>query len=204
MLVSEFVQGFNNLHKPEAQKDWCQKHLIKTYAPIGEKNAVLTRFVYGCVKVGDNGISYIDMIANKINFTWAIVCLYTDLQLDIAIDEVKDENGNVKLDDKGQPITKKRQDVIGLYDQFQQYDIISVFCDLIGEREINELILVNNRVLDTWHDEHSSSRAYISELVDKAVRTFAETAAVMKEIVPEEEKKGLSGSIKQFMGVSQE
>lgn len=189
MLVSEFVQGFNNLKKPELQKDFCQKHLTKTYASIVQKNALLKRFVDGCVNVSDSGIQYIDMVANKMNFTWAIICLYTDLQLDEVEDTFADGS------------KQTRHDVIGLYDQFQQYGIIDVFCELIGEREINELVLVNKEALDTWHEEHSSTRAFISDLTEKAVRTFVEMAAVMKEAIPEEEKQGLTDSIKQLMGV---
>lgn len=201
MLVSEFVQGFNNLKKPELQKDFCQKHLTKTYASIVQKNALLKRFVDGCVITSDSGIQYVDMVANKMNFTWAIICLYTDLQLDTVLDEVKDKDGNVVLDNEGKPVTKPRHDTIGLYDQFQQYGIIDVFCELVGEREINELILVNKEALDTWHEEHSSARAFISDLTEKAVRTFVEMAAVMRETIPEEDKRGLTDSVKQFVGV---
>ena len=184
MLVSEFVQGFNNLKKPELQKEFCEKHVVKKYSSIVSKNALLKNFVDSCVKTSDNGVKYIDMVANKMNFTWAIICLYTDLQLDkVDMDTV--EGG--------------RNDVISLYDSFQQYGIIDVICEIIGEREINELILVNKEAIDTWHEEHSSARGYISEMVDKAVRTFVEMAALTKEMIGDEDREKLTESIKGFL-----
>lgn len=196
MLVSEFVKGFNNLKNPELQRNFCNQHLVKKYASIVQKNAVLKNFADGCVKRNDSGISYLDMVANKMNMTWAIVFLYTDLTLDEVEDTLKDAQGN--------PVTKKRQDVIGLYDQFQEYGIINVFCDLIGERELNELLMVNNNVIETWHEEHSSARAFVSELTDKAVRTFVEMTALMQEAITPADREKLSETIKQFVGVSDE
>ena len=159
MLVSEFVEGFKNLKKPELQKDFCQQHIKTTYASIIVKNAWLKKMIDACVKRNDSGILYIDMVANKINFTNTIICLYTDLELDVA------ENG--------------RGMILEAYDMFQENGIIDIFCDLIGEREINELILVNKEALNTWHEEHSTTRAYVSDMIDKAVRTFTETGALL-------------------------
>lgn len=190
MLVSEFVQGFNNLKKPDLQKDFCKQHLTKTYASIVDKNAVLKNFTDGCVR-NNNGIVSLDMVANKMNFTWAIIFLYTDLKLD----EVEDTLPNGE--------TKKRQDVIGLYDQFQEFGIINVFCDLIGEKEINELLLVNNCILDTWHEEHTSTRAFVSELADKTARTFAEMLALMNEVITPEDQQKFGKVIKQVIGVDE-
>lgn len=190
MLVKEFVDGYNNLKKPELKRDFCEKHLTKKYASIVQKNAVLKNFADGCVRTNENGITYIDMVANKMNMTWAIVFLYTDLTLDEVEEKLPDGK------------TKKSQDVIGLYDKFQEYGILNMFCDLIGEREIGELLMVNSEVLDTWHEEHSSSRAFMSEMVDKAVRTFVEMAALMKEVVTPEDQEKLSETVKGFVGIS--
>ena len=182
MLVKDFVDGYNNLKKPELKRDWCEKHVTTTYASIVKKNALLKRFVDGCVKKNDSGILYLDMVANKINFTYAIICLYTDLQLNTT------EDG--------------RHDIITAYDHMQEYGIIDVFCDIIGEKEINELLMVNKECLNTWHEEHSSSRAYISELVDTGVRTFVEMAALMKETITDEDRDKLGETIKGFVGIS--
>lgn len=170
MLVSEFVNGYKNLNKEDLQKDWCQKHLVKTYASIVAKNALLRSFIDASVKKNDKGIYYIDMVANKINFTYAIICLYTDLELDVVID--KDKDGN----------ETSRHDIITTYDLFQENEIIDVFCNLIGDREINELLMVNEKLLDTWHEEHSSTRAYVADMIEKGVRAFAETGALLKEL----------------------
>lgn len=181
MLVKEFVDGYNNLKKPELKREFCEKHLTKTYASIVDKNAALKNFANGCV-INNNGVPYLDMVANKINMTWAIVFLYTDLQLDVLED--------------------KKQDVIGLYDKFQEYGIINMFCEIIGEREINELLMVNKEVINTWHEEHTSTRAFINSLVDGAVRTFAEVSVLMQETITDEDRQKLSETIKGFVGIS--
>jgi hypothetical protein len=182
MLVSEFVNGYKNLNKEDLQKDWCKKHLTKTYASIVAKNALLRTFIDASVKKNDKGIYFIDMVANKINFTYAVICLYTDLELDIVKDPVKDDNGETVKDDNGNVVTQDRHDIITTYDLFQEYRIIDVFCELIGDREINELLMVNEKLLDTWHEEHSTTRAYVSDMIEKAVRTFTETGALLKEL----------------------
>ena len=182
MLVNEFIDGFNNLKKPDLQKDFCKQHLTKTYASIVQKNALLKSFIDACVKTNANGILYLDMVANKINFTYAVICLYTDLQLDTT------EDG--------------RHDIITAYDKMQEFGVIDIFCELIGEREINELLMVNKECLDTWHEEHSSARSFVSELTDKAVRTFVEMAALMKETVTTEDQEKFGETLKSFIGVS--
>lgn len=184
MLVKEFVDGYNNLKKPELKKEWCEKHLKRTYAPLIEKTALLSTLVDSCVMKNDAGILYLNMVCNKMNLTHAIICLYTDLEL---------------ADPKGD---EAKSQVINNYDSFRQYGIIDDFCSLIGDREIDELLSVNGECLNTWHEEHSSSRAFLSELTDKAVRTFVEMAALMKETVTDEDRDKLSETIKGFVGIS--
>lgn len=181
MLVSEFIQGYKNLHKAEAQVDFCRKHLRRTYAPITEKNAVLKRLVKACETTNANGIKYIDMVCNKMNFTHAVITLYTDLELADAT----------------------ATQIIDNYDAFQEFEIIDVFCDLIGEREVNELILINKNALDTWHEENSSTRAFVSDLTDKAVRTIVEMSALMKETITSEDQEKFSETLKNFIGIKE-
>lgn len=185
MLVSEFIEGYKNLHKTEAQVDFCRKHLRRTYAPIVEKNVILKRLVKACEMTNANGIKYIDMVCNKMNFTHAIITLYTDLEL-------ADPNAE-----------ESRTQVINNYDAFQELEIIDVFCDLIGEREVNELILINKNALDTWHEENSSTRAFVSDLTDKAVRTIVEMSALMKETITSEDQEKFSETLKSFIGIKE-
>ena len=184
MIVKDFVQGYLNLKKPELKEDFCKQHLKRTYAPIIEKNAMLKRLTQACAMKTDNGILYLDMVCNKMNLTHAIICLYTDLEL---------------ADPKAE---ESKHEIIDNYDAFQEHDILNVFCKLIGEREINELLLVNQGAIDTWHEEHSSTRAFVSDMTDKAVRTFVEMAALMKEVVTPEDQEKFGETIKQFIGVS--
>ena len=181
MLVSEFIEGYKNLHKTEAQVDFCRKHLRRTYAPIAEKNGALKRLVKACETTNANGIKYIDMVCNKMNFTHAIITLYTDLEL----------------------TDTSAAQIIDNYDAFQELEIIDVFCDLIGEREVNELILINKSALDTWHEENSSTRAFVSDLTDKAVRTIVEMSALMKETITSEDQEKFSETLKSFIGIQE-
>ena len=181
MLVSEFIEGYKNLHKTEVQVDFCRKHLRRAYAPITEKNAVLKRLVKACETTNANGIKYIDMVCNKMNFTHAVITLYTDLELTDAT----------------------ATQIIDNYDAFQEFEIIDVFCDLIGEREVNELILINKSALDTWHEENSSTRAIVSDLTDKAVRTIVEMSAMMKETITSEDQEKFSETLKNFIGIKE-
>lgn len=181
MLVKEFVQGYLNLKKPELKEDFCKQHLKRTYAPIIEKNAILKGLTQACATKTDSGVLYLDMVCNKMNLTHAIICLYTDLEL-------------------ADPKSKERRDeIISNYDAFQEHDILNVFCKLIGEREINELLLVNQGAIDTWHEEHSSTRAFISDMTDKAIRTFAEFSVLLKEVITPEDQEKFGETIKQIV-----
>lgn len=178
MLVNEFIQGYQNLKKPDLQKDFCQKHLRRTYAPIIEKNMLLKQLVDACVVKTENGIPYVDMVCNKMNLTHAIITLYTDLKLE-------DPNSD-----------DAKYQIIRNYDAFQEFGILEIFCDLIGDREINELLLINKEALNTWHEAHSSIRAFFSDLTDKASRTFAEALEILSnEQFSPEKLKEIAGVI---------
>lgn len=190
MKVSEFVEGFKNLQKPDLQKNFVEQHIRRKYVPIGEKNAILHQFVEDCVLVDKNGIPYINMVANKINFIYAIVILYTDLELD-KLPDTTNEDGSIK---------KGKSDIIGSYDKMQEFGVIDAVCDLIGERELSELTFVNKEVLDTWYNAHASTRAYLATLADKSVRTFVE----LSELLGREKINLNPDNIMKFMGIPEE
>ena len=159
MKVSEFAKTCNELTNEELKVAQVKKHIKRTYAPIVEKMAVLKTLLSKCELKDKNGIVFLDMVTNKINFIYAIVVLYTDLEAD--------------QNEKGQ------HDAIKIYDLLQESGLIGLICDQIGEREIGELTFVNKEVLDTWYNENSSTRAYLATLTDKAVRTFVEISELL-------------------------
>ena len=159
MKVSELVETCNKLSNDDLKVAQVKKHVKRNYAPIVEKLAVLKELSKKCELRDKNGIVFLDMVTNKINFIYAIVVLYTDLEPD------KNEQG--------------RNDAIKIYDLLQESGVVNLICDQIGEREINELTFVNKEVLDTWYNENSSTRAYLATLMDKAVRTFVEISEIL-------------------------
>jgi len=161
MKVSEFAEAYKTLNSADLKNVSIKEHIKRTYAPIGEKNALLEKLCDDCVMVDQNNIPYLNMVANKINFIYAIIILYTDLEID------KLENG--------------KNDVLKAYDDLQETGAIEDICSEIGPKEINELTFVNKEILDTWYNKNSSTRAYLATLTDKAVRTFAEVMEILSK-----------------------
>ena len=161
MKVSEFAEGYKNLKSADLRNNLVSQHLKRTYAPIGEKNALLQKLADDCVMVDDNKIPYLNMVANKIHFIYSLIILYTDLE----VDKLKDG----------------KNDVLKAYDLLQETGAVETLCELIGSKEINELTFVNKEVIDTWYNKNSSTRAYLATLTDKAVRTFVELSEILSK-----------------------
>lgn len=159
MKVSEFVKTYNEVTKDELKTAQVKQHIKRTYAPVVEKVAVLRSLLDKCELKDKNGIVFLDMVMNKISFIYAITVLYTDFEIDTSPDGKIDSLRN--------------------YDLLQENGIIDIICSKVGEREINELTFINKEVLDTWYNEHSSTRAYLATLTDKAVRTFVEISELL-------------------------
>lgn len=179
MKVSEFAENYKQFSNAELKNNLIKQHIKRTYAPIGEKNALLTKLCDDCVMQDKNGIPYLNMVGNKVSFVYSLIILYTDLEVD------KTEDG--------------KNDVLTAYDLLQETGAIEDLCEQIGSREINELTFVNKEVLDTWHNANSSTRAYLATLSDKAVRTFAE----ISEILGREELKLDPDKVKDFVGITE-
>jgi len=180
MTVSEFIKSFNELSNPDLKTNVVKQHIKRTYSPIVEKIAVLQELLKKCVMVDRNGIPYLDMVTNKINFIYAIVVLYTDLEPDKSLDG--------------------KQDVLRIYDLMQESGAIDILCDLIGSKEINELTFTNKELLDTWYNANSSTRSYLATLTDKAVRTFVE----LSELLGREKIDLAPDKIMNFFGIAEQ
>ena len=123
MRIDELAKEITNA-KTDAQKiGMVKKHLIKDYCPIGMKYAVLRDMQEKSVVEEENGIKYLEMTLHRINYTLAIVILYTDIELLLK------EDGTV--------------DTFGSYDALMSSQIMGHLINLIGEVEYAELECIN-------------------------------------------------------------
>ena len=170
ILVSEFVEKYNSLKSEEAKAAQVKAIMKRTYCPLIEKKMVLEKMVE--ISKGDGNIAYLDMVLSKLNFTMAIIALYTNLIID------KNEDGTPKSGES--------------YDLLVQADLLNAICNIIGERELNELISVNEAAIDTWHNKNTSVEAYIADLVEKMADRFGVVAGAgaqqLAAILDDEEK----------------
>lgn len=180
MKVSELVKTCNELSNEDLKVAQVKKHIKRTYAPIVEKMAVLKKLLEKCELKDKNGIVFLDMVTNKINLVYAIIVLYTDLEAD------KNEQG--------------KHDAVRIYDILQESGVVDLICNQIGEREIGELTFVNKEILDTWYNEHSSTRAYLATLTDKAVRTFVEISEILGRTAVDVDPN----SVMKFFGITEQ
>lgn len=160
MNIKEFVEIYKKGNASINEK-LIKDHVTRTYVPVGEKRAALMGLTEGSVRIDDNGIKYIDMVANKINYVYGILLLYTDIE------------------------PMKNDDAVSMfletYDLIQENNILNPICTCIGERELNELTFINEQVLDTWYTKNTSTKAYISELVNNVTRTITEITTLLGE-----------------------
>ena len=158
ILVGDFVKKYNEFNNDASKEAYLKKIIKRKYCPILEKKLILEMMVEK--SKGDGNIAYIDMVLSKINFYISIIVLYTNLE--------------VEKDDKGIPKT------MDAYDMLKQADVFNAILNEIGEKELGELMSVNDVVLDTWHTKNTSTQAYVSSLVEKISLIFS--TALGKEI----------------------
>ena len=173
-LVSKFVEEFKKVTNETTKQAMVKKHVVRYYSPILTKMNVLQTMMNGCVKDGKTG-KYIDMAASKLNFIMAILILYTDLQ----VDKTKSEEG------------KEVPNVWSAYDQLKESGALDMILNEIG-KDIEELLTVQDQILSTWHNENTSTAAYVSGLIEKVGMIFS--TAMGKEL----------GSLADILGNSEE
>ena len=161
-LVSKFVEDFKKLSNDANKQAMVKKHVVTHYAPILHKINVLQIMMDGCVKQGKSG-RYIDMMASKLNFIGAVLILYTDLE----VDKTTNNDG------------KEVANIWGAYDQLKESGALDMIVNEIGV-DIEEFLSVQDQILGTWHNEHNSIAAYISNLVENVSMIFS--AGLGKEL----------------------
>lgn len=168
--LNDFIKKYTSLNGEQARLGVVKSIIKRTYCPIVEKKLIIEMMIEKSKGEGD--IKYIDMVLSKINFYMAIIAIYTTLEIE------KDENGIPKT--------------MEAYDMLTKADLFNAILNEIGERELGELMTVNEAALNTWHTKNTSTQAYISNLVEKIGMIFS--TAMGKEL----------GSLAEMLGDSEE
>lgn len=154
--VSQFVKEYKEIPNEGQKKAYIKKHVIRTYCPLLDKINMLKVMNDKSVVNDENG-KYIDMTVSKLNTVISILVLYTDVRPD------KDEN--------------EKNLSWQTYDLLKSTKILERILEIIGE-DINELMLVQKDVMDTWYTKNASTEAVIRDIVDKAIEKFGVVAGV--------------------------
>lgn len=145
MRIDELAKEIQNT-KTDAQKmGIVKKHVVNPYCPIAKKYAVLRDMQEKSIIEENNGIKYIEMTLHRINYTLAIVILYTDLELLLK------EDGTV--------------DSFGSYDCLMKSGIMGNLIALIGEVEYAELECINKAMLETFNIKNNSTKVFIADMI---------------------------------------
>lgn len=154
ITVDEFVQEFKNLSTNEEKENYAKSVLKRTYAPIIEKRVVLDTLLTKAIVKDENNTRFIDQLLVKVNMVLAIILLYTDLRCAYS----SNEETRTGFDD---------------YDDLRESEAINCISFLIGESEMKELAQVQESLLQTFYNRHSSTEAFVN-------RTLANLEIVFK------------------------
>lgn len=146
ITVSTFVERYSKLNNDQLKDKYVKEHVKITYAPILKKKAILEVMNDKSVIDSPTG-KYIDLITSKLNLTMAVLMLYTDIEPD--------------KNEEGQPL------VCESYDSLQSTGLIGKILNTIGS-DVEELMNIQSQVMDTWYAQHTSTEAYIANLVEVA------------------------------------
>lgn len=192
MTILEFIDKYNGLTN-EDEKTSLMKTIVKrTYCPIAEKYIVLQKMIDKSVNTEPNGFKYIDMFVSKINYTLALIIMYTSLFID---HDENDENNNSDLNENHVPIYE-------IYDALTESGLLFKIVNYIGEEEAKELDSVNSLLMENFYNRYGS----VSAVVGNAIYNFSQMAGVAAGYVVEEldktlqDKEKMGKIIKAFKG----
>lgn len=152
--VPEFIRRYNLLKTDEQRDEFVKSIVWRTYCPVLEKKLVLQTILDNSIVTGENGVKYIDMFLSKINMTNAILLLYTKL------DVIKNAESKTNFFED--------------YDLLFENNLMNKICEIIGERELSEIMSINGLLMDNFHEENKNIEAYIA----KYTEAFATTVGV--------------------------
>ena len=149
--ISKFVENYNKLANEQLKDRYVKEHIKTTYVPILQKKLILEMMNEKAVV--ETPIKYIDMMVSKLNVVMAILVLYTDIEPDKQINE----------DGTTTPLTWEA------YDALKSSGLYGKVLDAIGE-DLNELMVVQDQILNSWHMANTSTEAYVNNIIDTASR----------------------------------
>lgn len=155
--VKEFCEKYDKMNDKQKQ-DYLASIIYRNYCPVIEKQYILKTLNEKCIVTTENGVSYIDMFLSKINMVMAILVLYTTL--DVVHDN--DVDDSTSFDD---------------YDELAKRDILADIYDIVGEREIKELLSINSTIIENYDRENNS--------VDGCIRKYIERIGILAKGVVE-------------------
>ena len=149
--VPEFIRRYISWKQMNSEMNLIKSTVWRTYCPVLEKKLVLQTILEKSITTGKNGVQYIDMFLSKINMTTTILILYTKLNI-------------VKTDDS---TTNAFQD----YDLLFENNLMNKICEIIGERELSELMSINSLLMGNFHEENKNIEAYVAKYTEAFATT---------------------------------
>lgn len=164
--MSKFVDGYKRLSSDTLRDRYIKERVKTTYAPILSKKLILE--MMNEKSVVKEPIPRIDMTVSHLNVVMSILVLYTDIEPD----KKENEDGTTT------PLTWEA------YDALKSTGIYEKLLNAIGS-DLEELMLVQGQVMDTWVMENTSTQAYVNNLIDTFSRKFGGYAGVGMEKLTE-------------------
>ena len=151
--LKDFVDKYKALSNEEQREKFVNGFMTKNYCEVGIKYAVLQGMLDNSTVTEPDGNKYIDMFLSKINFTIAVLILYTSIDL-------TNDDGNMAS-------------VFDNYDLIMESGAMQYILSYIGAVEFGELTDINSSIMDTFNNKNNSIHSYVSNLVEHAVNVFA-------------------------------
>jgi hypothetical protein len=151
--MSKFVEGYKKLTNEQLKDRYIKERVKTTYAPILQKKLILE--MMHNKSVVETPVKRIDMTVSHLNVIMAILVLYTDIEPD------KKEND----DGTTTPLTWDA------YDALKSTGIYEKLLNAIGS-DLEELMLIQGQIMDTWVMENTSTQAYVNNVVENASSRF--------------------------------
>lgn len=150
--VPEFIRRYKLLKTDDQKIEFIKGIIWRSYCPVLEKKIVLQTILNNSIVTEKNGVQYIDMFLSKINISTAILILYTKL----------------KVTKNDSSLTNAFQD----YDLLFENGILNQICTIIGERELNEFMSINELLMDNFYEGNKTAEAHIAKYTEALASTI--------------------------------
>lgn len=152
LTVKEFCRRYDMAKTEDTKKQMLEGIIYRKYCPVLEKKIILQTMFDKTIVSSSTGVLHIDHFLSKINMVTASLILYTKL--------------NVKK------INSSETTAFDDYDLLFQRNIINDIWNIIGERELKELLNINELITNNYIEENKTADAYISKYVNSFATTI--------------------------------